>query len=326
MRSLALLLLLGACSAASQSLPDRDAQFVATSIGRTDSAAEARALVAETDGAIESVAVKVGDPVRAGQLLLTVGCGPQAATVAVRDAGRVQAEAAADKVVHGARAEDRAAAVAQVRVATALLEDARDRSQRARALVARGFVSGRTIAGLDNEVQGAEAGLAAARAAFDALRNGSREEDTREARAAGASATAEVAVARAIRDRCDLRSPIDGTVLQILRRAGEFSGASQGAPLIIVGDLSHLIVRAEVTDRNAAQVRVGQRAVVWIDGQQQRWQGRVERLAAVMGRRTARSLDPTDRFDRDVREVIVALPGGGPPRLVGLRVNVGFTR
>jgi hypothetical protein len=44
-----------------------------------------------------------------------------------------------------------------------------------------------------------------------------------------------------------------------------------------------------------------------------------------MGRRSARSLDPTDRFDRDVREVFVDFDAGQSnlPTLVGLRVMVG---
>ncbi len=47
-------------------------------------------------------------------------------------------------------------------------------------------------------------------------------------------------------------------------------------------------------------------------------------LANVMGRRTARSLDPTDRFDRDTREALIGFEQGSPPPLVGLRVMAGF--
>jgi multidrug resistance efflux pump len=315
------------CSAASQPVTAvREDRFITTSTGRIDSAQEARDLVAETDGVIESVSVSIGDRVQAGQTLLKVACGPQAATVAVRDASKVEADASADKVINGARIEDVRAAAAQAQAAQVLTEDARDRLHRAQALVSRGFVSGRTVTGLENAVRQADAQHTAAQAALDILRSGSREEDRRQARGAVASAAAQVSVARALRDRCVLKSPITGTVLQILRRAGEFSGASQGTPLIIVGDLSRMIVRAEVTDRSAAQIRTGQSATVWVDGQTTRWSGRVTRLASVMGRRTARSLDPTDRFDRDVREAIIEFPHNEPPKLVGLRVNVGIAQ
>jgi HlyD family secretion protein len=90
-----------------------------------------------------------------------------------------------------------------------------------------------------------------------------------------------------------------------------------------VADLGRLLVRAEIGERDAALVHVGQRADIWIEGTSKRWTGRVSSLARVMGRRSARSLDPTDRFDRDVREAFVALEGPMPPALVGLRVMVG---
>jgi len=88
------------------------------------------------------------------------------------------------------------------------------------------------------------------------------------------------------------------------------------------------MVRAEVLDRDAAAIRPGMRADVWLDETPGRWTGRVVDGALLVGRRTSRSLDPADRFDRDVREVRVELDGAqskaGPPAIVGLRVNVGF--
>ena len=112
----------------------------------------------------------------------------------------------------------------------------------------------------------------------------------------------------------------------LLRREGEFSGATAGTPLIVVGDVSRLMARAEINERDAALVRPGQAAEIWVEGQPKRWAGRVTHLASVMGRRSARSLDPTDRFDRDVREAFVAFDGAAPPALVGLRVTVGLKR
>ena len=93
--------------------------------------------------------------------------------------------------------------------------------------------------------------------------------------------------------------------------------------MIVVGDMTRRIVRAEVSDRDAARAHVGQTVDVWIEGQPQRWTGHVASMARVMGRRSARSLDPTDRFDRDVREAFIEFDGGMPPALVGLRVMVG---
>ena len=86
------------------------------------------------------------------------------------------------------------------------------------------------------------------------------------------------------------------------------------------------IVRAEVGERDLAGIAIGSPVEVWIDGSPRRWKGHVTELAAVMGRRSARSLDPTDRFDRDVREAIIMLDDPGVPAVAGLRVTVGFRR
>jgi HlyD family secretion protein len=113
--------------------------------------------------------------------------------------------------------------------------------------------------------------------------------------------------------------------LRIFRHKGEFSGASRGDPLIVVGNLQRVVVRAEFVERDAGLVRPGAAVDVWIDGDARRWRGRIISAAALMGRRTARSTDPAERFDSDVLEAVVGFDGGRPPALVGLRVNVGLT-
>ena len=71
-------------------------------------------------------------------------------------------------------------------------------------------------------------------------------------------------------------------------------------------------------------VRQGMAADIWVDGSAQRWRGHVIALSGQMGRKTARSLDPSDRFDRDTREAWIAFDGAAPPPVVGLRVYVGL--
>lgn len=327
MRVIALLpltMLSGCDIATSSAAKPFKSPYIATAVGRVDARDDARNLVASVDGVIETLSVKIDDEVIANQRLMQISCGPRNAMIDVRAAGAYEASARRDLTNNGARVEEIAAAQAELRVHQANISDAKDRLTRAQALIPRGFVSGRTIVGLENEIGVNEAKSAAAAATLAALQNGSRVEEKRQAGAALAVAAAHTRMARASNDECSVRSPINGRVLQILRQPGEFSGASQGIPLIIVGDLSQMTVRAEVTDRAAVLIGQGQPATIWIDGQSGKWTGRVSKLANIMGRRTARSLDPTDRFDRDVREVLIDFPGEAPPTLVGLRVNVGF--
>lgn len=298
--------------------------YAATAVGRIDSASEARHLAASVDGVIAAVPVERGDRVRAGQILLKVDCGQRLEAVAALNADAERAAAAMQTVHQGARTQEIAIAMEAARAAEAGVDEARDRYRQAQALLVPGFVSKRDLASRANVLTEAEAQHRAALAKADLLARGPRTSERREAAAAALAAREHAKGAAALTRQCNLVSPIDGEVVQVLRREGEFSGATMGTPLIVVADLSRLVVRAEITERDAAAVALGQRVEVWIEGQPRRWQGAISGLAGVMGRRSARSLDPSDRFDRDVREAIVTIQGKLPPRLVGLRVMVGL--
>lgn len=319
--------LLAACGQAhgASEPPTQHQPWVATAVGRIDSEDEARHLVASADGVISRVLVNRGDRVVAGQSLVEIDCAPRQAEAQARRADAAQADRAAGTVASGGAA-DLAIARAEVDGAAAQLENEEAQLRRAQDIYQRGFLS---RSGYDAKVQthaAAEASLRAAKARLGDLERGRRPAEVAEAATAAVAAHAHAAAAAKLADQCFVKSPISGEVLQILRREGEFSGASQGTPLLVVGDLSHLVVRAEIGERDAAQVHPGQRAQIWMDGGGQRWSGRVVHVASIMGRRSARSLDPTDRFDRDIREVFITFDGSTPPALVGLRVTVGLLK
>jgi HlyD family secretion protein len=328
MRNLAplLALLLAACGSAQSSAPQQNSPFVATAVGRIDAAGESRQLVGAADGVIQQLLVELGSAVKKGQPLLKVDCGPRLAEISARTAFSQKASAAASTVGAGARSQEIEIASAQVAAAESALREQQQRLSMAEALVDEGFISRRDLAARTNARDTAQAELQMRMQQRELLLAGARGSEISEANAAARAANADIAVAKSLAEQCTLKSPIDGNVLQILRREGEFSGASQGAPLIVVGDLSQPVVRAELNERDAAKVREGQVVTVWVDGRPGKWKGRVTHMAGVMGRRTARSLDPTDRFDRDVREVFIAFDDSPPPALVGLRVTVGFAK
>jgi multidrug resistance efflux pump len=317
------LLLLGGCTAASE------AQSVAkplpvTASGRIDSASEARFLVAERDGVISTVHVRAGDQVAAGSALMSLSCTAEQAlaTAAAADANAARAEQSL--IDAGVRDEQRAASAARLEQADALARDADASLARAEQLGRSGFLAAGRLDTLRAQAAAAAAAAAAARADWTALANGPRPDERRAAAARAEKANARADAARADVERCTLRAPIAGTVARVLRRSGEFSGASTGTPVVVLADLSNLMVRAEIADRDAPRVALGDRALVSIDGQPGRWPAHVIELASQMGRRSARSLDPTDRFDRDVREALLQFEGPLPPAVIGLRVNVEF--
>ena len=62
-----------------------------------------------------------------------------------------------------------------------------------------------------------------------------------------------------------IRAPFDGTVLNVIAKEGEVAAPSPENTLVIYGDFSTMKVRAEVEERDAAKIHVGQRVVVRAD-------------------------------------------------------------
>jgi len=74
-----------------------------------------------------------------------------------------------------------------------------------------------------------------------------------------------------------IRAPFDGTVLNVIAKEGEVAAPSPENTLVIYGDLSTMKVRAEVEERDAAKIRVGQRVVVRADAYpEQDFEGRIQ--------------------------------------------------
>lgn len=132
--------------------------------------------------------------------------------------------------------------------------------------------------------------------------------------------------AEAALDNLILRAPIDATVLQINTRVGEFTSPSSAQPLLVLGDISKLRVRAEIDERDYGEIKVGQRVVVRSPAFRGRdVTGMVSSIAPIIeagriGARGGRS--PTDV---NVAEVLVDLAEPGP-LVAGMKVDVYFSR
>ncbi|MEQ1510406.1 MAG: HlyD family efflux transporter periplasmic adaptor subunit [Sphingopyxis sp.] len=294
-----------------------------TAVGRLETAGEARRLSASMDGIIAQVMVQRGELVSVGQPLLRVDCRARTGVASAATAMARGARASTATLVAGARNEEISAASALRDAAQAKLSDAEERLTLADSLLPNGFISRRDHSARSFAVHAAKAELQAASARLDQLREGPRHSEISASMAAGDASAAEADTAAQMADQCITRSPINGRVLAIAHRAGEFSGASRGEVLMIVGDDRQMQVRATISERDVANVHIGQPLTVWIEGQSERWQARVTEISGVMGRRDARSLDPTDRFDRDSLEIWATMQSSGLPPIAGLRVMIG---
>lgn len=125
-------------------------------------------------------------------------------------------------------------------------------------------------------------------------------------------------------ERTRVRAPSDGTVLNMIAKAGETAVPSPEASLLVFGDLSALRLRAEVEERDAAKVRVGQKVVVKADAYPDReFGGTVTSISQSLGAPRIASRGPRRPNDVEVVEVMVALDGN-PPLFTGMRVDAFF--
>jgi ABC exporter DevB family membrane fusion protein len=273
-------------------------------------------------GALLDVPVKEGDKVTAGQLIAETVNADLVATVARADATVDERRAELDKLLHGARPEERQRAAAEFADMSAQLSLAEGDVRRQRPLAEH-----RVIATADYDhsawtMASLRARQQAANETLTLINAPPRVEDVAIARASLDIATADAATARATLEKTRIRAPIDGTVLRLLRKTGEPVGIYPPTVVALLGDIQRLRVIAEVEESDVARVHVGQTAYVTADAYMgQRFPGVVTRLADRMGRKDLYSDDPAQHMDAKVLEVTVALDQD-VHLPVGLRVDV----
>ena len=138
------------------------------------------------------------------------------------------------------------------------------------------------------------------------------------------AAEAEVTAAETELLRHTVRSPIDGEVMQVRIRVGEFAPAqSTVTPLILLGDLSKLHLRVDIDENDAWRVKSGAAATGYIRGNMSlsapltfvRFEPYVVPKRSLTGQ-------STERVDTRVLQIIYALDRRAIPVYVGQLMDV----
>jgi HlyD family secretion protein len=125
-------------------------------------------------------------------------------------------------------------------------------------------------------------------------------------------------------DRLTVRAPIAGTVLQVKAKAGESAVPSSPQPLLSLGDVSALRVRAELDERDLGGIKPGYQVVVRADAFRGRdFAAKVSAIAPIVQSGRINSPGSRNLTDINVAEVLVDLADPGP-LVVGMKVNVYF--
>ena len=218
-------------------------------------------------GRIEVLAVKEGDRVKKGQLLMKLW----------NDDQQAQSTLAMTQV-----------ATAQQRVNEACLQAANAEREAARqtALREKGFISTSREESARTEAQARRAGCEASRADV-------------------AQFQARVAATRVEQGRTSLYAPFDGTIAKIVGEIGEYSTPSppgvQTPPAIDLIDDSCLYVKAPMDEVDAPKIKIGQTVRISLDAlPKQSFPGTVKRVAPYVSavEKQARTVDIEANFDK----------------------------
>lgn len=298
----------------------RNSPFVVAA-GRVEPASEELKIGAELDGKLAQVLVDEGDKVRKGQTLAVLVNGDYAARVAIAQATVREREAELERIANGSRHQEKRESMALVLEAEAVLANARIERDRRQSLLARGAISRTEFDSADREYNVALARLAAVRERASLTDEGFRVEDRKRAEAELARARAQLAEAESMLAKTYIRSPIDGVVLRRKLRSGESVKAGGTDPVVVLGDISRLRVRADVDETDVARIAVGQTVHVTAEAYgEKKFTGKVIRIGEILGRKNVRTDEPAERVDTKILETLIELdPGQQIP--LGLRVD-----
>ncbi len=292
--------------------------------GIVEPSSENIAIGATTPGVVQKVHVKVGQRVKAGEALFTNDERTLRAQLAVSEAAVQSARQSLDKLKGLPRVEEVPPAEARVAAARSSLEDLKSQLSMwesvsdARAISAEEF-SRRRFA-----VQSAEARLMESDAQLSLLKAGAWKPDIAIAEAALASAQAQRDAVQIELDRLTVRSPIDGQVLQVNVRAGEYAQVGALAnPLMVIGATDVLHVRVNVDENDAWRVKAGSAARAYVRGNSELSTPidfvRIEPFVVPKRSLTGES---TERVDTRVLQVLFSFKSGAIPVYVGQQMDV----
>ncbi|HKE33909.1 MAG TPA: efflux RND transporter periplasmic adaptor subunit, partial [Candidatus Acidoferrum sp.] len=269
--------------------------------GRVEAVSEEVRVSSELSGRLKSVNVEEGDRARQGQVLAEIQNDDYRARVREAQAELAQREAELRRTVNGARVQERGEAEASMKAAQAVLNNAKSEAERRRGLADRNVISRDEAERYERAYQVARAQYDEAAQHFSLIDADAREEDRAHAEAAVATATAQLAEARAYLEKSYIRAPGNGVILRKLRHTGESVSTQFDSPVVTMADDSVLRVRLDVDESDVSKLRVGQRAYVTAEayGDHKFW-GSVIRVGRILGKKNIRTDEPSEHVDTKI--------------------------
>ena len=292
--------------------------------GLVEPATEIMNIGTSISGTVQSISVKEGQLLKKGDILFTID---QRDTAAQLGAAKAKLEVATRKVEQlksMPRVEDVDRAKAIVAQRQSAVDDATLRLQRLNAVEDQSAISANEKPTRMFEMNLTTARLAEAQSELAKLMKGTYPEDLAVAVAEAKVADADVGMLQTDLAQSEVKAPIDGTVLRVNARAGEFAAAGTlREGLVVMGQLTPLHIRVDVDELDAWRFDPNGKAVAMLRG------GKivefpieyVRTVPVVIPKRTLTG-ENSERIDTRVMEMIYRFTQDNPKVLPGQLLDV----
>lgn len=225
---------------------------------------------------IVHIDVREGQQVAVGAPLLQLELTRTESQLAALQAQAQQSREALSELQAGPRSEGIAQAKANVAAAQSQAVDARAYYDRLQPLGRQKLVAAADVDRARAAAGNAEAQVRAAQAALLELEHGTRSEQVAQGRAALAAAEAQAATQSVSLDKLNVVAPRAGRVDSLPYKLGDQAPVGSPLAILLVGDAPY--ARVYVPEPIRANVRVGQRALVFVDGRDAAFAGHVRMI------------------------------------------------
>jgi HlyD family secretion protein len=264
-------------------------------------------------GVVTEVFVKKGEKVKLGAPLFKTDDREFKSMLAVREAELASSKAQLHKLIASPRPEDVPPARAAAEEAEARMADAEAALARTERLFQRQMIAASDYDKDRYAFYAAKATYAKAKADLEKILAGSWKEDIEIARAAVQLAQSQVESIRTSLERLVVRAPMDGEVLQLNVRLGQFAATTWKEPMIVLGDSKRLHVRIDIDEPELLYFSKGAEAIATLKGRPNvRFPLKFVYVEPYVIPKQSLTGNNSERVDQRVLQVIYELPDDRP--------------
>lgn len=299
-------------------------QFQISGIGIVEPSSENIYIGTPVNRVVEHVYAQVGEKVKKGQPLFSLENRDLSANLEVQNAAYASALARSERLKQLPQAEDLTAAKINLHNAKIAMESAKSQNEMVAQLPDQRAISQEEKNRRLYAYRQAEAQLHQAQASYAKIKAGVWQPDLEIAELETAQAKANVDLVHTEIERTTIRSPIDGTVLQVKIHDGELpSMDTLSAPLMVLGDLDEMHLRVNINQLDIPLFNPEFPATAYLQGDSKHaFRLKFVRMEPLLVNKQNLSNNIYEKVDTRVMQLIYRFENNDKPIYVGQQMDV----